>query len=323
MNENEKNDYLFTRYHNQMAVSLYKLIQEAANGKTYTENDLRKKLPDFDDSLDDLTESLLALFLKKDETQETIELRYPSTFTLPDLPPGKPELRWLKTFLEDDALSFLLSPDLRQKLIAKLKDNYGDITSFTTNQPRILIHDPITQNPLRHVLLQLKEALQKDAAIKLQTDGESHKAFPFRLEFNAQTGHFSLWISPDGHDFQRLPLISIMKMELLSEKKPDLLPAFEKFLKSHQQKIQLQISSSRNTVPRFFSLFSSYDKENAVYDEKADTYTVDIIYYDFDEIEVINNIISLGKNVFVLGPEEIRNKVIHRLRKIVALYSQE
>ena len=59
-------------------------------------------------------------------------------------------------------------------------------------------------------------------------------------------------------------------------------------------------------------MFASYDKE-ASYDEEADTYTIQLYYYDFDRREILQQILSLGAAT-VLAPADMREAIIERLQ---------
>lgn len=309
-------DYLFTRYHNEMAVAAYRILQDLDKGKTYTPREVEQKLSRFDTTLEALKHDLMLLFFQEEDGLAQSRI---ADFSLPDLPPGLPEQRWLKTMLNDDRVSFLLSPQLRQKLNERLQD----VPLLNTDKYRIVFHDDTTKEPLHTSLVHFRQSLQEQKQITLTlTDGKSLRCYPFRLDFNAINGRFSYWISENGTDFQRIPVRNVTAITLEAKKIPDLHAAFEEFLQSQQKEVRLEVTFEQNAVERCFYLFSSYRKESQ-YDEQTKQYILNITYYAFDEKEVLNNILSLGNEALVLGPEDIRQKVIDRLKAIVAAYPKE
>ena len=89
--------------------------------------------------------------------------------------------------------------------------------------------------------------------------------------------------------------------------------SFQQFLASRRQSVTLRIERQNNAVERSFMMFASYDKE-ASYDEEADTYTIQLYYYDFDRREILQQILSLGAAATVLAPADMREAIIERLQ---------
>ena len=74
--------------------------------------------------------------------------------------------------------------------------------------------------------------------------------------------------------------------------------------------IKNEIEDNKNTLDRCFNLFSAYDKRY-YYDDN--NLILNIYYHDFDEAEIVRDILSLGKSVIVLEPKKIRDKVVNRI----------
>ena len=80
--------------------------------------------------------------------------------------------------------------------------------------------------------------------------------------------------------------------------------------KNIDKPIVLKIEDNKNTLDRCFNLFSAYDKRY-YYDDN--NLILNIYYHDFDEAEIVRDILSLGKSVIVLEPKKIRDKVVNRI----------
>ena len=85
------------------------------------------------------------------------------------------------------------------------------------------------------------------------------------------------------------------------------------FLVARRRSVTLRLAPKNNAVERAFCLFAPYDKE-AAFDEESGVYTLTVFYYDFDEQEMIGQILSLGSAARVLAPEKMRQEIIAVLR---------
>lgn len=77
--------------------------------------------------------------------------------------------------------------------------------------------------------------------------------------------------------------------------------------------IVLEIKNQNNALERAFYLFSCFEKR-AMYNEEKNVHVLYISYYKFEEAEIISRILSLGKNVVVTSPDEVRNEIIRRIK---------
>ena len=81
--------------------------------------------------------------------------------------------------------------------------------------------------------------------------------------------------------------------------------------KNIDKPIVLKIEDNKNTLDRCFNLFSAYDKR--YYYDDNNNLILNIYYHDFDEAEIVRDILSLGKSVIVLEPKKVRDKVVSRI----------
>ncbi len=83
--------------------------------------------------------------------------------------------------------------------------------------------------------------------------------------------------------------------------------------------IIIEVKDRKNAVERAFYLLSCF-KKRAYYDKERNVHIIYIYYYEYDEAEIISRILSLGKNAKVISPENIKTKIIQRIKKAVNLY---
>lgn len=302
---------LFNEYHNQLVGILYALLKNSQEGTIYKEIDIDKRLP-IHTKLLHLEDALKTIFFKN--TPAGMAARF--SLHLPDASPSIAEKQWLKTLLEDKKFTFILSQELRQKLESYLQDIAPLLPIFAAEDIRPQ-GDVSDKEPLCTILTIFQQSLVQDQQINLTLrtcPDEPFNCIPFRLEYDAAAKRFSFWITPtDDTVFRRIPATEVSGITLLSSKAPDQTAAFENFLKKHEQEVLLKVRPKYNNVVRCFLLFASYQKEST-YHEQTDEYRLKVHYYDFDEPDVLQNIISLGSAVIVLSPAPLRDKVIYRLK---------
>lgn len=309
---------LFNEYQNQLVQKLYQLLLDMKENKTFTRDELNFSTP-FHPKLASLVDSLQTLFFKKDSKNEQV-FRPLYNFHLPPHIPAKAELQWLKEMNEDPAFSFLLTPELHQKLDTALQD----VTVLRKEdycEMDIPFGDCPEKEPLHTILFQFHQALLHNQKIQFALKNHSPQVgIPFRLEYNLAVNRFSCWIAYGPmSSFHRVAASDIKTIQLLSDTVPDLTDAFKTFLDDHERELKLQIKPKYNTVVRCFLLFASYKKEGIYYDAKNE-YHLKVTYYDFDETDIIENIISLGSAVTVLSPKPLQTKIIQRLKQMWLLY---
>ena len=318
MNDLSNKYQLFNEYQNQLAQKLYQLLSDIKENKTFTRKELNFNAP-FHPKLASLDDSLRILFFKKDSKNEHI-FHPLYNFQLPPHIPAKAELQWLKEMNEDPAFSFLLTPELHQKLDTALQD----VTALRKEdycEMDIPSGDCPAKEPLYTILFQFHQALLHNQKIQFTLKNHSPQTgIPFRLEYDLAANRFSCWIAYGAvPSFYRVAASDIKTIQLLPDTAPDLTEDFKTFLDTHKRELKLQIKPKYNTVVRCFLLFASYKKEG-IYQDIKNEYQLKITYYDFDEAAIIENIISLGSAVTVLSPKPLRTKIIQRLNQMWQLY---
>jgi len=87
-----------------------------------------------------------------------------------------------------------------------------------------------------------------------------------------------------------------------------------------KEPIVIEVTDRDNAVERAFHLLSCFEKR-AYYDSARELHIISIYYYEYDEAEILSRILSLGKNAKVISPENVKMKVIQRIKKAMSLYN--
>ena len=141
------------------------------------------------------------------------------------------------------------------------------------------------------------------------------KAAPCRLEYDAEENRCRaiVWLVDEGRAV-KMNFSRIEEIRALEEPVPrDVEEKFRAFLAARRRSLTLRLNLKNNAAERAFCLFAPYDKE-ASFDEESGVYTLTVFYYDFDEQEMIEQILSLGSAAVVLSPEKMRQAVIEILQ---------
>ena len=270
----------------------------------------------------DLENKLIQTFFSFDETTKTAQNRFPGH--IPQLP-SICELQWLKNLLLDENFSFLLTPALHQKL-AHCLENVAPLFSSVSWQKLQNTGDDTSDPRLCQYLRTLQQAfleqrqidyVNKDCHGKLHTGTVS----PCRLEYDLKGNKYRIIIWNETE--QRAIKMNLANLQKLSLSSRAILPCLSEklnlFFQQHQTIISLSLENKVNAVERCFLLFSSYDKETFVDDDRQ-TYTLKITCYDFDRYELLEKILSLGSAVTVLAPNDFHQEIIQRLKTAYEYY---
>lgn len=299
---------LFNEWRNIWLHKVYEIVWNIYEGKrTYTPEDIRQDLQ-------------LNYYLQADgEIQQIINIIKhlpvrPTSFGLPPEPVTVLEKSWLKTMLQEEEFSFLISPALREKLLTALQD------IPTLLQPGDWQKIQLQRTPkdtLQQLLRTYYEALLQDVQIKwTTTDGITYQGSPIRLEYDIAANQYALWVWPENEETpQKHSLTQIESIEkTAAPREKNIEEKWQQYLKDNQCTIRLKLTPKNTAVERCFRLFATYDKIGTV-SETLDTYHLTVHYYAFDKQEVIEKILSLGNTVTVLEPQELRQEIITILQK--------
>lgn len=303
---------IFHELHSDLFLALCRIINAIASGERMTRTDILQQLPNLDwGSLERANELIDTIFLfQPDGTTELFldKAIAPRATTV--------ELIWLRAMLEDPGAAFLLPADLREKLLQKL----ATIPEWPREIWQIVQEQGDDRTALQARLETIWQALRKKhqlAYANRDSRGHLHAGIcsPCRLEYDAVANRFYLiiWQEAEARAI-KMRVASLESVQCLDAPIPaGTEEAFQQFLASRRQSVTLRIERQNNAVKRCFMMFASYDKE-ASYDEDADTYTMQLYYYDFDRHEILQQILSLGAAATVLAPADMREAIIEQLQ---------
>ncbi len=239
------------------------------------------------------------------------------------------ERLWLKTMLTDEAAAFLLSDDLRKKLMDRLSDTPDFSTDGLWEKRQAKGDDPRSE-PLKARLTLLWKALREKKQIhyvNIDRSGIRHDRTlaPCRLSYDAAGNRYYLIVWDENEN--RAVRVNPLRLESLEITKlsipTDTEEKYQDFLETREATVTFRLieKEESSAFDRCFSLFAAYDKES--FAEEDGTYTIKVHYKNFDHREIIARILSLGAYAVVLDPPEIREEIIDRLKNAWSLYREE
>ena len=297
---------LFHEVHSELFLALCRTINAIAAGTRMTRADILQQLPNLDwvglERANALIDTLF-LFQPDGSACRFLDNGIAARVTTA-------ELVWLRAMLEDPGAAFLLPDNLREKLRQTL--------AAVPEWPRKTIWQTVQEQGDDRTALQgrlaiIWQALREKrqlAYANRDSRGQLHEGIcsPCRLEYDAAANCYYLIIwQPDEARAIKMRVARLASVQCLDAPIPaGTEEAFHHFLTDRRQIVTFRLELS-------FMMFASYDKE-ASYDEEADTYTIQLYYYDFDRREILQQILSLGAAATVLAPADMREAIIERLQ---------
>lgn len=334
---------LFNKFEN----IYYEIFTRIVNGtyKVKNASDLKKVICYYLEEMNfEIDKSFLEYILEEVETDTyvyTIDDNYNYVLGV------KSQMPVLVNNIEEDALKNLLKLEIAKKYLhketidkleAKLDLDNVEWSLEDIKKKRMFKHGD-TEN-LDIVMANIRkiiEAMKNQCPIKCDNNTrqgnvnyENQVLYPVKIEYSPINDKYRLFCIKvvDGKKKYIKMIISNMKNievlenekvknmeEFIEENKVD----FLEFQQSNRRSITLYVDSEKHVIERCFRIFSFYKRE-AEYDSQKDIYILKIHYYSFDEAEIIKNILSLGHRVVVAEPQEIRNKIIERVKKSISNY---
>lgn len=136
---------------------------------------------------------------------------------------------------------------------------------------------------------------------------EDKIATPYRFLFSNRNNQLQLIIVPE--EDERLVLLNfsaLRKVEIVE--KSSAFQGAAKLLENRRTFFTMEIEDEKNVVERAFTLFSHLNRE-AYFDKKRNLHVMKVWYYDFDQMDIVRDILSLGPAVQVTEPEELRWRI--------------
>ncbi len=306
---------LFHETQSEVFLALVRTINDLSLGQSLTQDDILQRFPRIDwSNVDRLEELINSIFTFDKDGYARTFISSPITYITPT-----EQLRWLKSLLLDPECDFILSNELRIKLLQELTDVQPlierNIINIIREQGDNTFHQD-TSDRLRIIWQALRSQKQLSYTY-ITVSGKEFKdiAAPCRLEYDCAQHRIRLilWHTRENRAI-KLNINRFKELQIAAEEYTSAIEkSFTDFLAENTTQLVLELRQKNNAVDRCFALFGSYHKQ-AIYDEENNIYRLVIHYYRFDEAEILDYILSLGAAVTVVSPQDIRSKVIQRLK---------
>lgn len=310
---------LFNDYKNRYYRCIQNIINQIYNGEKYDKKDIRKILHNayLEEESILVNELVNKNFFKFEDDIVKLRIDYNIPIRLNDL-----ELAYLKMFVEDDEFNKVLNDEILEKLKKNLNDVQSlDYNKFWKRENIDKYGDSLKNNEIRNNILILEKAILNNKYIKYSSKNrngdifENKIAYPYKIEYSIKNNKYRLIIFFDNRaikiNIDSITNIKILEERDVLEKEKIQIQDFIKNRKNIGEALVLKIEDNNNTLDRCFNLFSAYDKK--YYYDTDNNLILNIYYHNFDEAEIVRDILSLGKSVIVLEPKKIRDKVVERI----------
>lgn len=316
---------LYSELKNGLFLDLCRLITSIEHGQAYHKSDVVKQLCHYPES-PDLQEYIQTILIP-------FYFSFPNGIAINNISGALPithlsdtELAWLKEMLNDSRYDFLLPEKLKNKLknYVKFVQNIFPSSHFSIIQET---GEDAQQEPLHTHLATFQQALvqQRKVILTGKTEGERRiktTLSPTHLAYDLVKNEYR-FICWDESEKQLYRLCPEQIKELIMTDAPIATTTQDEetqYYQKHQKSVTLRLKRKTNAIERCFSMFFPFDKKAVVSDEELSQYLLTVYYYDFDEDDIINRILSLGSAVTVLDPEPIKQKIISRLKASLSYY---
>lgn len=240
---------------------------------------------------------------------------------------------WLKNFINDNTVKRLLGEEIIKKLEEELKDvenieidSILDVTNAANRKEKVFNYE------FEKNFWIIVEGIIKEKPIcycNVDREGKVYKnklAIPLRIEYSIKSGNFLLSIYDLKENRPILVNINTMSSVSIEEDIPINITRKEirsKIKKERYSKepIVIELEDKRGAMERFFMSFSQYERTARNLEDKK--YEIKVNYYNFEEEEIIDKIVSLGPFVKVISPIDVKNKVIKKVVRALELCEEE
>lgn len=240
------------------------------------------------------------------------------------------ELRWIKTLLMDKRIQLFLDEEeldvLKEQLVdaeelfdqdtiiyigqAKDGDPYEDI-DYINNFRKLLY--AVNNKKCLNITYLNAEGVRRSASYA-----------GYRIEYSAKDDKFRLNAVLINRGkivyHSKINVARIVRAEVIEPVKYP--SGISEYISNHKmpEPIEIILNNERNGFERVFVHLSNYER-NSEYDEETNTCRVKIYYYDFDESELLIQLLSYGPILKVVGPEGFKQKVVDRINRQKRLFN--
>ena len=240
--------------------------------------------------------------------------------------PSENEVEFLYNMLKEPMITRLLSKDLQNKLCEKIENRRKRMEKYLhygENYVRKNIQEHNSEKAMQELFSVIIEAITKKKKIQYsnKSRGVEYRnkiATPYRFFYSVRRNKLQLIVKPEKEERTVLINCDTMFQVTVTEQEAD--TNTERLLEQRKKILEVKVRDEKNFLERCFMLFSHLEKE-ARYDEEKNEHYIKITYYDFNDTELIRDILSLGSGIVVLKPEDIREKIIEEIKSAKEQYS--
>lgn len=241
------------------------------------------------------------------------------------------EQQYLKTITDYSVFKAIVGEEIYNKLSSKFSKKFDFNFSYA---------ESFTEDVLKNIEI-ISRAIGNKNKIKFTNNSKNNgikksNGVPYKLIFCDIRKLWQVLVyikEPDTHKC-RVILCNLERMENIEELENDIETDYDIISKTirYTEQIQNAVKNKKSTKPSFeplvlevknvysnpercFMMFRDYEHK-AVYDDGKDVYKLTVYYYPFDRRTILRNILSLGGYATVISPEDIRDDIINRLKRI-------
>lgn len=317
---------LFNEVKNPYYTCVQYILNDMNEGKVFGRKEIQEYLdnytfdPETDDKrlVDYKIQDKLPFIIKDGQAHSYINKRVPIRLTTV-------EIDYLKNMLMDTRGRFLLSKDNLRKLDDKLfNKSMDELHEFYLERNVDANGDDITSEELIQNIRTIIKAIKENKNIIYTNNAANGKKYddvictPYKIMYSNKAKVFQLIAIPNNE--KRIILMNISRLSNVNITSDgvvysdDIAEELLKEKKNLHEPIILEIEDKNNSIERCFSMFSCYHRE-AYIDQNTKKHIMKIFYYTFEEQEIVKDILSLGDAVIVKSPDNVREKVIEKIKK--------
>lgn len=242
------------------------------------------------------------------------------------------EIRWIKTMLEDEKVSMFMD-ETEIQYIQSIIDHYGQYVSFPSNA--VCYFDRYKPNDTfgmvaRQTIHMLIDSIseKKKVIINYQTmngKAKSGKYCPINITYSKRNDSFQGYFLSEEDNLIyifNLSKVSSIKSttQVFDEEKVS--KAYQEYLKSNEQSVEIIFGEGKNLVDRLLSEFSPW-KKRCTYDREQNQYNLCIFYHKGDEVELVIRLLGYGSAIQFKNQElEIYDLYMARISRQKDLFKE-
>ncbi len=233
---------------------------------------------------------------------------------------------WLKGVIKEKEVELFLDKELKEKLENFLSD------TCSTNMNDILLHKNLDKKIRPAMYTQnfrvIKQAIKEGESITCDNTTPSNVKYkeqvivPYRFEYSLELLQF--YLIGYSIEAERIIKLNLSRLSNISVTKESYYIDCEKELEARivEEPIKIELTNVKNVLDRAFNLFSSY-KKTGLYDSETNSYSMELLYYDYEEKDIIKKVLSLGEYVKVSSPERVISQIRDRITKQIKIFSSK